>query len=145
VIYTIRNIRGEMKLPPSTATDVHIVGASQNDLTDLKKYSYIISALVRIDNIAFHTQEPSLDFASSSSVEGWKILIPLPRELIKQEQQRLAKEEERLKTFIDKTRTQLSNADFVSRAPEQLIEKNKAALNSAVKELADIQTKLTKM
>ena len=38
VVYTIRNIRGEMKLPPSTATDVYLLGdASDPDWKTVEK------------------------------------------------------------------------------------------------------------
>ena len=30
VVYTIRNIRGEMKLPPGAATDVYIIGQAED-------------------------------------------------------------------------------------------------------------------
>ena len=48
VIYTIRNIRGEMKLSPGTATDVYIIGKGDHpDWKTIKENGRMIGALIR--------------------------------------------------------------------------------------------------
>ena len=144
VVYAIRNIRGEMKLPPSTATEVHFIGSLHDEkLNLLRENRSIISALVRTSLIEFHSNDPVKGFASTVTVDGVKILIPLPEQLIEQEKARLIKENERLKVSIERLRAQLSNADFVTNAPPQLIEKHKQMLQHAEREQSDIATKLS--
>lgn len=143
VVYTIRNIRGEMKVAPGTATDVHIVGkAGDANLEILRKQSHIVSSLVRTKNVEIHTEEPALGFASTGVVDTLKIMIPLPDEMLQQEKGRLIKEQERLSASLDRIKTQLSNDDFVSKAPPQLIEKQRALMASTEKELSEIAGKL---
>lgn len=146
VIYTIRNIRGETKLPPSTFTDVHIVGAANHPLFDLIKNNRpIISALVKTNRIEMHTLEPSLDFAGTGLMDDFKIMIPLPIEMVLQEKSRLEKEKEKLTNSIQRLRMQLDKSDFVNNAPAELIDKQKKALEASESEFLQICEKIEKI
>lgn len=146
IVYTIRNIRGEMKLPPSVATDVYLVGEKNNDYLKIVQNNLtIISALVRTNKIEIFNQDPKVDFASTGVFHDLKIMLPLPEELIKQEHSRLSKEKEKLEAALEKTRFQLANPDFISRAPAQLIEKHQQQLAQSEKELHEINRKLATM
>lgn len=143
VIYAIRNIRGEMKLTPGTATDVYIMGSRANPLYGiLEKNGKIVQALVRINTFELTEAEPTVGFASTALLDGMKIIIPLPEELVKQEKKRLEKERERLVVNLDKLKAQFENADFVSKAPPQLLEKQKTLMDKTEKELEEITVKL---
>ncbi len=143
VIYTIRNIRGEMKLSPGTTTDVYIIGQTEDpDWQTIQNNSAMIAALVRTQHIAIQTHEPSLGFTCTGVYRSLKIILPLPEELLKQELLRLTKEKDKLTLSLDKLRTQLANPDFVSKAPAQLIEKQQQQLAQGEKELEEITRKL---
>ena len=143
VVYTIRNIRGEMKLPPNVSTDIHIVGKKEDEeFQSISKNRTLIAALVKTNVIEMHESDPPLGFASTGVHNTLKIFIPLPPELIKQEQSRLIKEKEKLELLIEKTRGQLSNEEFVKNAPPQLVEKQKKALEQAEQELREILLKI---
>lgn len=143
VIYTIRNIRGEMKLPPGMATDIHIIGAAKDPhFNMINDHRHLISALVKTTSIQMHEKEPMIGFASTGVLNALKISIPLPEELLKQEQARLVKEKERLEISIEKTKGQLSNQEFVSNAPAQLVEKQKNSLQQSERELQEVTNKL---
>ncbi len=144
VIYTIRNIRGEMKIPPAMTTDVHIIGADNDpQFQTVKANAKILNALTRTKKIDFYTAEPNVGFTSTGICNNLKIMIPLPEEMLKQEQSRLVKEKERLTLSLEKTRSQFANEEFVSKAPPQLIEKQKSSMQQMEKELTEISQKLT--
>lgn len=146
MVYTIRNIRGEMKLPPGVATDVHIIGTTQDPhFNMINDHRHIIGALVKTNAIEMHSSEPRLGFASTGMFNNMKIAIPLPDELLKQEKLRLTKEKERLEVSIEKSKHQLSNQEFIANAPAQLIEKHKSLLLQAEREFEEIRVKLTNM
>ncbi|MBA3721496.1 MAG: valine--tRNA ligase [Parachlamydiaceae bacterium] len=143
IIYTIRNIRGEMKLSTNVATEIHIIGANTDPKYQLVKDNLnIISALVRTTKIEVHNKEPHFAFASTGVFHALKIMIPLPEDMVKQESARLIKECERLEIALEKTKSQLTNQDFLSRAPVQLIEKHQQQLLQTEKELEEIKRKL---
>lgn len=143
VIYTIRNIRGEMKLPPGTATAVHILGEeTDSKLRLLEQNKKIIEALVKTTGVETHTQEKEFGFVCSGVVESLKILIPLPKQMVDQERSRLTKEIDRLNGNIERMSKQLSNQEFVSNAPAHLVEKQKQQLQQTEAELANLRVKL---
>ncbi len=131
VVYAIRNIRAEMKLPPATATDVIIEGKT----TLVEKHQEIILSLVRIKGLVFNPKESPKGFTSSASVKDLKIIIPLPEEFQEREKERLAKEKEKLEKQIASLKNQLNNPNFVERAPKELVEKTKTQLEEAERKL----------
>jgi valyl-tRNA synthetase len=146
IVYTIRNIRGEMKLPPGEATDVHIVGSSSDPRYQIiKENTGMISSLVRTKSIQMHTTEPHVGFSCTGFVSEMKIMIPLPPERVTKEKERLTKESERLKGFIEKMRSQLSNQEFLDKAPEALIEKQSESLKQAERDFKEVQHKLSQL
>lgn len=144
VVYTIRNIRGEMRLQPGIATDVHIIGAvSDSKFIAMRQYQHIITALVRTKEIYLTHEDPHVNFSSNGIVDTLKILIPLPEELLANEKNRLVKEQERLAKSLEKLRLQMANPEFVTRAPPQLIEKQQGLLSQTEKELNEVNSKLS--
>lgn len=144
LVYTVRNIRGEMKIPPSTAVEVHLVvpedHSQRASIIDDKK---IIEALVKISGLYIHSHQPeSLGHASTASVDGVKVFIPIPEELLKQEMMRLNKEKERLIQSIDRLKSQLANENFVKNAPPELITKQQDLLKQAEQDLEHILEKV---
>ncbi len=145
-VYTIRNIRGEMKLPPSTATDVHIIGRNGgSSLETLRTNSGIIQALVRTHKIEIHHSEPQLEFASTGMVGPLKVMIPLPADLVDRERSRLDKEQVKLTQAVEKLRGQLQNQAFVDKAPANLIEKQRSLLEQNERKLDEISDKLKQL
>lgn len=146
VVYTVRNIRGEMKLQPGVATAVHLTGP-HNDLqmSIIRNHTHLIEALIKTTGIQIHEAEPNIGFASSGMLNAIKISIPLPDEMLQQEKVRLSKEQERLETSIQKLNAQLSNTEFVNNAPAQLVEKQKQALQQSERELQEIKNKMLKI
>ena len=145
-VYTIRNIRGEMKLPPSALTDLHFY-APEGDphLTAIRENQGIIRALIRTPTLELHTEAPHLPFASVGVVDTVKIFVPIPEELFHREQNRLLKEQERLIAAANKARAQLGNQEFLAKAPQNLVEKHQQALAQTEQELASVNAKLTSM
>jgi valyl-tRNA synthetase len=143
VIYTIRNIRGEMKLSPGTTTDVYIIGhADDSEWQVVQSNIHLIAALVRTQKIEVLTTEPPLGFSCTGVYHSLKIILPLPEELLKQELLRLTKEKDKLNLSLEKLRAQLANLEFINRAPAQLIEKQQQQLAQGEKELQEISHKL---
>lgn len=144
LVYAIRNIRGEMKIPPSSAVEVHLAAplnhAERQAVVDNQK---IIAALVKISKLHMHTETPeTLGHASLAKVEGFTLLIPIPEELLQQELVRLTKEKERLIQLIERINTQLSNENFVNNAPPELIVKQRGLLSQAENDLRHIDEKV---
>jgi valyl-tRNA synthetase len=143
IIHTVRNIRAEMQIPPGTTVDLFIVGdLNEPQLQLVQTQEGILRALVRLGDVRYQQQEPSLALTSTSVIGSLKLLVPLPQELLEKEKSRLLKERDRLIMQGNQLRTQLSNTEFVAKAPAQLIEKQKKLLVDAEEHLAAVMNKL---
>ncbi|MCB1080743.1 MAG: valine--tRNA ligase [Chlamydiia bacterium] len=141
IVYTIRNIRAEMQIAPTVATDVYIEG----ETAFLQENGHIISSLVRIHTLHLGPKKLPTGFTSSAMVGDLKIIIPLPQELLEKEKQRLLKEQEKLESQIASFKKQLDNPQFTERAPEELVTKTKNALLDAEQKSQDISSKLSQL
>ncbi len=93
IVYTIRNIRGEMKLPPGMATNVYIIGSVNDPEWEIVKENCgMIGALVREQS---ETEEPAIEFGCTGVCHAIKIILPLPQDMLEQEKARLSKEKEK--------------------------------------------------
>jgi len=143
-VYQIRNVRGEMKLQPGMSTDVYIiVDPADERHALLEGNNKIIRALVQVNQMFIQSKEPKLNFCSTGIVEGIKILLPLPEGLIEQEKNRLVKELNKLSFQIEKLEVQLNNQEYLSKAPLQIVEKQKDTLLQAKNQKEHIEQKLT--
>lgn len=143
VVYSLRNMRAEMKIPPSQAIDVYITAPEENaTLQKIKNQLLIIKALVKINQIVLTNYSPAIGLASTSIVDGLKILVPLPNEMLNQEKNRLQKEKEKMEGTISKLQQQLGNTEFSAKAPKELVEKLTSQLQKAEQDLREINQKL---
>ncbi|MCP5469231.1 MAG: valine--tRNA ligase [Chlamydiales bacterium] len=133
VVYTVRNIRGEMKIPPQIAIDIYIVGDIETS---------ILSALVKTNKVEIVSEAPDFSFAATGAVGDLKIIIPLPQELATLEKERLCKEKDKVQKALDQLRALLNNQGFLERAQPELVEEKKQALSQLERELVTIESKL---
>lgn len=147
ILYTIRNIRGEMQLPPQSPCD--IIFSSKTCLTNLervKKNQHIISALIKTKEIFFVSNAPAdLDFFASSQAEEVEIIIPLPNELREKEKGRLVSQIKKLEQQISDLKNKLSNEEFLAKAPKPLIEKFQKNLEDNQNLFNEIEKKLKQL
>jgi valyl-tRNA synthetase len=143
-VYAIRNIRGEMGIPTTSAIDVYLVSTPSETLKAISEEKHILTSLIRLNSLHLQSTAPDHENGSFSTLDGVKIFIPLPKELMQQEKERLLKEEKKLLENIEKTQKQLSNQAFIEKAPKELIGKLNATLDQSKKEVENLQARLTK-
>jgi len=121
VVTAIRNIRGEMNIPPSKQIDVYL---KANKITDVqKKY---IQSLVRVEKLIVDADIDKPKASASSVVKGCDVYIPLEGLIdLDVERQRLEKEINRLEGLLNAVTKKLSNEKFVNNAPDDVVEKEK--------------------
>lgn len=143
VIYSIRYIRGEMKLSPGMKTELHVIGdPSDPSMMLLQENRLIVSSLVPISQFFFSKSDSIKGLRGSAIVHNIQLLLPLPPELQNKEKERLHKEQERLTKVLEKTQVQLDNSEFKAKAPAALIDKLENQLKQTSKELMEISNQL---
>ncbi len=127
IVYTIRNIRGELNISPSTETTVEFAVQNNNDQSFLHRYYPQISTLCKInpDLRAGKNLEP---YAASSigMVDGIEVRVHWPAEVEQKEMERLKKQVEQLEKNIMGREKKLANEKFVNNAPKEVVDKERA-------------------
>ena len=124
VIGAVRNIRGEMNVPPSREAALILNADSDALLDQMRPYEAYIRKLGRVSAIAYHAARPPL--AASAVAQGVEVLMPLADLIdVGVEKKRLEKEISRLEGQLVSLQKKLMNQDFIARAPKEIIEKEK--------------------
>lgn len=122
VVTSIRNIRGEMNIPPSKAISVYL---KSDSLTEVQqKY---IKSIARVEELVVDLNLQKPKASASAVVKGFDLFIPLEGLIdLDVERERTEKEIKRLEGVIIGVNKKLSNERFVNNAPADVVEKEKA-------------------
>lgn len=144
IVYQIRNIRGEMQMPPQVACDVHFVGCNASKLKKLLESNKLfITALVKIGHIVFTEAAPeNVGFATSVPIQDIQMVIPLPAELREKEIHRLRSLLDKLYLQKEDLEKKLANKEFTEKAPAHLVDKMRQQLQECLEKTADLNNKL---
>lgn len=143
LIGAIRNIRGEMKLGNAVRLPVLLDNISDEETARLSRIENQFKSLAKVDTLtivnAGDGADKELPLSSSSMVGQLKVLVPM-KGLIDPtaELNRLAKAQEKLTKQAESLRSKLSNEAFVSKAPANVVESEKAKLAEMDSQLAEM-------
>ena len=147
-ILGVRNIRGEMNIPPSKPLTVLIQNGSQQDQQRLDTNRTYLTTLARLESITWLEKSASVPESATALIGDMKLLIPMAGLIDKQaELARLTKEIEKLGKDLLRSKTKLANPDYISRAPEAIVQEEQqrvAEFGAALKKLTEQQAQLTK-
>ena len=126
-IRAVRRIRGEMNIRPSLRIPVLLqnAGAGARSLAHAHR-RYLVSGggLAGIDHLAAGDTAP---LAATALLGDMKLLIPLEGLIdLAAERVRLGKEIDRQTRDLRRSEGKLGNADFVARAPEEIVARERA-------------------
>ncbi|GBD87743.1 valine--tRNA ligase [bacterium BMS3Abin03] len=122
IITAIRNIRGEMNIPPSKSVDAFIKSSGVKD----HQIEYI-KKLARVKKITVDDNLEKPKASVSTVLKDCEIYIPLEGLIdLDVERQRIEKEIKRLEGSLTGIEKKLSNDKFVNNAPPEVVEKERA-------------------
>jgi len=138
IIYNIRNIRGEMNIPPSQKADVILVCSSSQGTQLARQQRYLIP-LAFLKSLAFLSGKERPKAAATAIIKGVEIYIPLAGLInFGEEESRIKKEIAKVEKDLLFVSKKLSNEDFLLKAPQDIVEKERQRRQ----ELIDKQNKL---
>ncbi|RTL54685.1 MAG: valine--tRNA ligase [Bradyrhizobiaceae bacterium] len=144
LITAIRSVRSEMNIPPATLFPLTLVKASSEMQARANRWSDVIKRLARVAEISFADTAPqgSLQLL----VRGEVAAIPLKGVIdLGAERARLDKELARADADIQRIDAKLGNADFVARAPEEVIDEQREKRDEASARRAKILEALERL
>ncbi|MCX7857813.1 MAG: valine--tRNA ligase [Deltaproteobacteria bacterium] len=126
VVEAIRRIRGEINIQPSVKTDAYLKANGKREL--LEKYTPYIMELSKLKALFFTDKELKEKCAIDMSHDV-EIYIPLGDLIdVDREISRIDKEIKKIDEELEKICRKLNNRDFLSKAPKDVIEKNKGTM-----------------
>ena len=125
IISGIRNIRGELNIPPSKSLNIYYLSEKADMKQLIENSKNYIKRLANLNDIVLKDKE--LTFKNIKGfVKGVEIYINIEGVIdIEKEVARLNKEIKKLKTEFEKLDKKLRNESFLEKAPKEVIEKNK--------------------
>jgi valyl-tRNA synthetase len=146
VIRAIRNIRGEMEVPPGKQITALLDCKSDTAQNILEQGAAAIRVLGKVGQL---TIGQGLDRSQQSATQvagDVEISLPLAGLVdVAEEEKRLQKEIAKGQKDIDLFSKKLSNERFVANAPEHVLEKDRGKLKDAEEKMAVLKESLTKI
>ncbi|HTY20916.1 MAG TPA: class I tRNA ligase family protein, partial [Geobacteraceae bacterium] len=146
VISAIRNIRGEMEVPPSREIAVILSCAGDDSMGLMKHNEGAIISLARVADLAIGRDIDKPEDASIQVAGDVQIFVPLRGIVnVEEEEKRLAKEIAKIDKNIDFLSKKLENPSFVERAPAEVVAKEREKLSELTNKRGILEESLEKI
>ncbi|WP_323373309.1 valine--tRNA ligase [Marinicella marina] len=142
----VRQIRGEMNIPPSKALDVVLAQTNETDRAHLANHNNLLKTMARLDRVSLLTEGDEEPAAATALLGQMKILIPLAGLIDKEEEtKRINKQIDKVNGEIKRASGKLNNEKFVNKAPAHLVDAEKAKLEQNQVVLRELEEQLEKL
>lgn len=142
-IDSIRNLRSEMKLPPSQKMPLLISGP-EAECAAAAPYLQQLARLESVTHVEDLQQAAQGSVAPVAIVGDFKLMLKVEID-VKAERERLSKEAARLAGEVKKCQSKLGNERFVSKAPAAVVDTEKKRLAEFTALLAKVEEQLDKL
>ncbi len=127
----IRTVRTEMNVPPGAQIPATLHEAGAATIRRLDAYRDLVLRLARLSGVDV-VDGPVARGAAQIVLDETTVALPLAGVIdIAQERARLAKELAKAKSEIDKLEKKLGNAQFIAKAPPEVVEEQRQRLSDA--------------
>ncbi|MGL4791811.1 MAG: valine--tRNA ligase, partial [Anaerotignaceae bacterium] len=146
-VRSIRNIRAEMNVVPSKKAKVFVVSEDEYTRTIFSGSEVVLKTLAYASELSVQeTKEGISDDAVSCVIPNAVIYMPFAELVnIEKEIERLTKERDKMIKEIDRVEKKLSNQGFVAKAPQNVIDEEKAKEDKYRAMLKQIEERLSQM
>ncbi len=132
-VTSIRNIRGELNIPPAAGIIVLIRPLNEHAGEVLRTNINVISRLVRASEVNVGKDITRPEHSAIAVDQNFEIYVPVKGLInIEEEINRLMKEKRKIEESLDLINKKLSNEEFLRRAPESVVEKERMRYNELI-------------
>jgi len=142
----IRSIRGEMDIAPGKPLPVLIQNGDDKDIALISTHTSTLHALARLESIKILEDGADAPESATALVGEMQILIPIAGLIDKEaEIERLDREIGKVDKEITRISGKLGNANFIDRAPEAVVEKERNRLQEMQGQQQQLQVQREKI
>jgi valyl-tRNA synthetase len=144
LVTAVRSLRSEMNVAPATLIPLVLVGASADTQARAQRWTDVVKRLARLTEISIAPAMPQ--GAVQLLVRGEVAALPLKGVIdLAAEKSRLEKEVAKADADIKRVDAKLGNADFMARAPEEVVEEQRERREEAEARRAKILEALERL
>jgi valyl-tRNA synthetase len=125
IITALRNIRGEMNVPPGEQITVLLRTKDLEIEKRLQRNRSFIQNLAKVNEIRMGEKIEKTGYNAFAVVHDVEIFVPMDRSRMEEEARRLQKEILKIEKEIAFVNKKLSNEQFLSKAPEDVVNQEK--------------------
>lgn len=146
VIRAVRNVRSEVNTPLSKKVDMFLKAKDEKTLKTLEGNRGYIVRFCNPENLQIGLEVAAPEKAMTAVVTGLEIIMPLEGLInIDEEIARLQKEKEKLDKEVERVQKKLSNEGFVKKAPEKVIEEERAKEKDYVEKREAVEARINEL
>lgn len=146
VIRSVRNIRSEVNTPLSKKVDMFLKAKDENTLRTLESNRGYIVRFCNPENLEIGIEVNAPEKAMTAVATGLEIIMPLEGLInIDEEIARLQKEKEKLDKEVERVQKKLANEGFVKKAPEKVIDEERAKEKDYVEKRAAVEARINEL
>jgi len=144
LVTEIRSVRAEMNVPAAAQVPLAVVAPSSEMTARLTRWDAELKRLGRLSGVEAVREPPGQ--SAQILVRGEVAALPLAGIIdIAAERARLTKERDKLGRDIGKIDAKLANADFLERAPEEVVEEQRERRETALSRSAKLDEALRRL
>ena len=142
IISAVRAIRSRMNIPPSKKIELNIKSdESQTEFID--QNNELIIALARLDSYSAGSSVQKPSKSAAAVIHGMELYIPLGGLVdLDKERAQLNKRKTKIELLLSDIKKKLSNENFVSRAPKDIVKREQDKMIDLKDELEKIDSNL---
>ncbi|WP_433958931.1 valine--tRNA ligase [Cytobacillus horneckiae] len=146
IIRSVRNIRAEVSTPMSKKINMMIKAKDAETAAVLTKNEGYIDRFCNPEELTINTELTAPDKAMTAVVTGAEIILPLEGLInIEEEIARLQKEWDKLNKEVERVQKKLSNDGFIKKAPEKVIEEERAKEKDYAEKRAAVEARMNEL
>ncbi|GEO13213.1 valine--tRNA ligase [Microvirga aerophila] len=144
LVTEVRSARAETNVPAGAQIPLVLVDPSADVGARVERWGDIVKRLARLSDISSAGAAPKSSL--QLLIRGEVAALPLDGVIdLAAERARLAKEIQKLEAEVGKIDAKLSNADFIKRAPEEVVEEQRDRRDEALERKAKIEEALSRL
>jgi valyl-tRNA synthetase len=143
-ITAIRSVRSEMNVPPSAMVPLSVAGASEATKARFATHDIVVRRLARLEAVTF--ADAPLKGAVQVVVGEATASLPLAGIVdLAAEKARLGRERDKVAKEMAKIEAKLGNAQFMAKAPEEVVEEQRERLAESADLLRKMDATLSRL